>query len=382
VRLRGALQWSLNIPAVKSIYDTGVDRVFSVAQRMGLRFQGQVPTAGLSMGIGTEVVHPADLTQGYATIANGGTYIPRVTVLKVTDPTGKDVYTYKTPKGDLAIRPEAAYIITDILKGNTDPSVNPAWGRFNITQNGKRRPATLKTGTNDEARDLGAYGFIAPSKNDAKYPSLVVGVWNGNSDYSILGKIFSFDAPTYVWQGFLKDVTKGWPVSDWKEPDGIVHASVDAFSGMRPGRYSNKTVDEIFIKGTVPKQVDDTKVAGCGGGALDFSRIEADKPAAWQLAIADWTSRARRGAGVEGGVNQDIPTKTAYFAKPYFHPYGETWGASFGGQCHGNGNGNGPGGSGGPGGGNGGGGGGGQPSQPPVCHGKHCKPRLRRRSNR
>ena len=378
VRLRGALQWSLNIPAIKGIYATGVDRVFAVSQNMGLRYQGQVPTAGLSMGIGTEVVHPADLTQAYATIANGGAYVPRVTVLKVTDPDGKNVYTYVKPKGDLAITPQAAYIITDILKGNTDPAVNPAWGRFNITQDGKRRPATLKTGTNDEARDLGAYGFIAPSKDDSKYPSLVVGVWNGNSDYSILGKIFSFDAPTYVWQGFLKDVTKGWPVTDWKEPDGIVHASVDAFSGMLPGRYSRETVDEIFIEGTAPKQVDDTKIAGCGGGVLDFSRIEAAKPAAWQTAIDDWVSRARRGAGVEGGVNKDIPTKTAYFAKPYYHPYGETWGASFGGDCHGNGNDKS---KGSPGGSNGGGGGG-QPSSPPVCHGKHCKPRCKGRRAR
>jgi penicillin-binding protein 1A len=375
LRLRGALQWSLNIPAIKAIYTTGVDRVFAVSQKMGLRYQGQAPTAGLSMGIGTEVVHPADLTQGYATIANGGAYVPRVTVLKVTDPNGKNVYTYSPPKKpELAITPQAAYIMTDILKGNTDPSVNPAWGRFNITQNGKRRPATLKTGTNDEARDLGAYGFIAPSKDDAKYPSLVVGVWNGNSDYSILGKIFSFDAPTYVWQGFLKDVTKGWPVTEWKEPDGIVHASVDAFTGMRPGPYSRQTVDEIFIKGTVPKQVDDTKVAGCGGGVLDFSRIEADKPASWQVAIDDWVSRARRGSGVEGGVNKDIPTKTAYFVKPYFHPYGETWGGSFSGNCHDKG----PKGSESPGNGGGnGGGGGGQPSQPPTCHGKHCKPRRR-----
>jgi peptidoglycan glycosyltransferase len=377
VRLRGALQWSLNIPAVKGIYATGVDRVFSVSQRMGVRYQGQAPTAALSMGIGTEVVHPADLTQAYATIANGGLYIPRVTVLKVTDPAGKNVYAYKPPKGDLAITPQAAYVITDILKGNTNPEVNPAWGKFKIMDGSKRRPATLKTGTNDEARDLGAYGFIAPSKDDKKYPSLVVGVWNGNSDYSILGKIFSFDAPTYVWQGFLKEVTKGWPITDWKEPDGIVHADVDAFSGMRPGPYSRRTVDEIFIKGTVPDQVDNTKVAGCGGGVLDFSRIEADRPASWQDAIQDWVSRARRGAGVEGGVNKDIPTKTAYFAKPYYHPYGESWGASFGGDCHGGGsdkgkdNGKGGGGSG------GGGGGGGDATPPPNCHGRHCKPRRR-----
>jgi membrane peptidoglycan carboxypeptidase len=344
VRLRGALQWSLNIPAIKAMYMNGVDKVFARAQRLGLHFQGERSTAGLSFAIGTEVVHPLDLTTAYATIANAGTYLPHVTVLKISDPAGAAVYTYQVPKGEQAVSPQAAYIITDILKGNTNPAVNPAWGKFEILSGKTRRPATLKTGTNDEARDLGAYGFIAPSKNDAKYPSLVVGVWNGNSDYSELGKIFSFDAPTYVWQGFLTEVTKGWPISDWKEPAGIVHAKVDAFSGLKPGPFSKKTVDEIFINNTQPKAQDDTKIGaqvdaatgllwqeGCTGppetsGFLDLSHVDAAFPPSWQKADDGWIARARKGVGVKGGPKD---TPTAYFAKPYFQPYGATWGAPF-----------------------------------------------------
>ena len=391
VRLRGALQWSLNIPAIKAMYLNGVDKVFERAQRLGLHFQGDQATAGLSFGIGTEVVHPLDLATAYATIANGGTYLPHVTVLKISDPGGHAVYTYTVPKGAPAVSPQAAYIVTDILKGNTNPAVNPAWGKFQIVQGGKRRPATLKTGTNDEARDLGAYGFIAPSKDDAKYPSLVVGVWNGNSDYSELGKIFSFDAPTYVWQGFLTEVTKGWPISDWREPAGIVHAKVDAFSGLKPGPFSKKTVDEIFIKGTQPKAQDDTKVGvhvdgatgllwqeGCTGpaetrGYLDLSQVDSAFPASWQKADNGWIARARRGTGVKGGPKD---TPTAYFAKPYFQPYGATWGAPFAPSCSrtpGNGKDNGKGGGSSPPPGGGGGGGGGGP----VCNRHHCKPRRR-----
>jgi membrane peptidoglycan carboxypeptidase len=344
VRLRGALQWSLNIPAVKAIYMNGVDKVFDRAQRMGIKFQGTQSTAGLSFGIGTEVVHPVDLAAAYGTIANSGVYVPHVTVLKITDPAGKDVYTYSPPAGNRVVSEQAAYIVTDILKGNTNPKVNPAWGKFEILSGADRRPATLKTGTNDQARDLGAYGFIAPSADDATYPSLVVGVWNGNSDYTELGKIFSFDAPTYVWQGFLTEVTKDWPITDWQEPSGIVTAKVDAFSGMVPGPFSAKTVDEIFIAGTEPRLEDNTKVGieidtasgllwqqGCAGpaettGFLDFTKIEAAFPPSWEEAIAGWSARAAQGAGVKGGPKDTV---TAYFAKPYFTPYGKTWGAPF-----------------------------------------------------
>lgn len=344
VRLRGALQWSLNIPAIKAIYMNGVEKVFERASRMGIHWETDKPRAALSFGIGTELIHPLDLANAYGTIANTGVYLPHVTVLKVTDPDGRDVYTYSPPRGDRIVSEQAAYIVTDILKGNTNPAVNPAWGRFQIVSGGKRRPATLKTGTNDQATDLGAYGFIAPSKDPEKHPPLVVGVWNGNSNNTELGKIFSFDAPTYVWQGFLREVTKGWPITDWSEPDGIVHAKVDAFSGMKPGPFSAKTVDEIFIRGTQPRQEDNTKTGlqveeesgllwqeGCAGtpttkGFLDFSRIESAFPSSWQDAIEGWVRRAMKGAGIKGGPEN---TATAYFAKPWYTPYGKTWGAPF-----------------------------------------------------
>ncbi len=58
--------------------------------------------------------------------------------------------------------PQAAYIVTDILAGNTNKSVNPFWGAFEVDGPGGRRAATLKTGTNNEAKDLNAYGYIAP----------------------------------------------------------------------------------------------------------------------------------------------------------------------------------------------------------------------------
>ena len=67
-------------------------------------------------------------------------------------------------------------------------SINPFWGKFALKgPGGDRRPATLKTGTNNDAKDLNAYGFIAPptreQRKDGEY-ALVVGAWNGNSDNS------------------------------------------------------------------------------------------------------------------------------------------------------------------------------------------------------
>ena len=45
--------------------------------------------------------------------------------------------TAKPAKGKAVISPQTAYIITDILAGNTDPKTNPFWGEWSITDGGE-----------------------------------------------------------------------------------------------------------------------------------------------------------------------------------------------------------------------------------------------------
>ena len=308
VRVRSALQFSLNIPAIKALSYIGIDRVFATSRKLGLRYLGDESQAGLSLAIGSEEVHPIDMATGYSSIANGGRYIGRTTILTIQDATGKNVISpYKPPAGDKAVSPQAAYIVTDILSGNTNPRINPVWGKFTIkNKSGERRPATLKTGTNNDAKDLNAYGFIAaPSKEGrakGEY-ALTVGAWNGNSDNTVVSTpgnpVFSIDVTTYVWQGFMQAASRNWEIRDFRRPKGLKEATVDAFTGLKPGPFKSKTVREMFIDGTQPTQVDRTKVGmqieketgtrwqeGCVGtpvtrGFLDLSGVESGYPA-WQ----------------------------------------------------------------------------------------------------
>ncbi len=349
VRLRQALEFSLNIPAVKALAYNGVDHVFQMAEKFGLRFQTTQPTAGLSLTLGTQVVHVADLDQGYSTLANNGVYTGRTFILQVLDSQGQNVVNpYTPPAGTPVVTPQAAYIIGNVLAGNTDPNLNPYWGAFRImAANGHRRPAALKTGTNDSAGDLIAAGFTAPptaQERQAGSYALAVVAWNGNSDNSPVGKLLSFDVPTFVWQGFLTQVTKDWPIDNFPVPSGIVQRSVDAWSGMLPGPFTTHTFTENFIEGTQPTQADNTKVPmqvveengkdvlwqpGCQGtpvtkGFLDLSNVETAFPN-WHQADLAWIARAEKGPGVASKAG----TRTTYFYNPYFQPYGKSWGAPF-----------------------------------------------------
>ena len=345
VRLRQAIQLSLNIPAIKNAAEVGPDHVFAQAQKMGIQFQSATNKAGVSIGIGTLEVHYADLISAYGAIANGGVLMPRTFILKVVDSNGVQRYPAPGSKpvtGTQVVSPQAAYIVTDIIASNTDPSQNPFWARRAIYDGSKRRPATLKTGTTNSEIDLAAMGYVAPPK-DPKAPALVVGAWMGNSDNSVPPNgTVALESAASLWQAFLTQATKGTPITDFKVPPGIVEVKVDANSGMLPGPFTKRTFTENFIDGTQPTQVDDTKVAvaidqatgllwedTCAGpqvqhGYLDLTNVDAAFPK-WQKADLGWISRAKRGVGVRGGPKG---TRTAYFGFGNF-PFGATWGAPF-----------------------------------------------------
>ncbi len=334
VLVRRALQYSLNIPAVRALQRVGNERVAKTAEKMGIRFAGGTEAflqSGLAGALGTVEVRPLDLTSAYGTIANGGVHNAPRMVLEVRTADGRVVWKAPEPAGTKAISPAAAYLVTDILAGNTDPAQNDIWAaKLQLRGPGgsKRRPAAAKTGTTNDARDLGTYGFLPPSKDGV---GLVVGVWLGNSDHSYprsARPATSLTAAAPMWRAFMRDYTRKWPVTSFKRPKGVVQARIDAWSGGRPGGWTRETRKEWFISGTQPgsrKAIDKDGLlyrVGCGGWRVDPLKAELG-PDAWRVDVADWLRRAHRGIGVVGRHD----SSTAYF-------WGErSWGGPLIGAC-------------------------------------------------
>ena len=243
VRVRNALQFSLNIPAVKTMAINGPDRVFAKAQQFGIQFQG-ARTAELALALGVQEVRPVDLVTAYGTLANGGKEIPHTTILAVKDANGKDAHGIPAvhAAGRHAGRQPAGRVHRHRHPGRQhEPQGQPVLGQVRGHRaRAARRPATLKTGTNNDAKDLNAYGYIAPPTDAGRTAgayALAVGVWNGNSDNSLVSTarspLFSIDVSTYVWQGFLQEASAKWPVTDFKPPaDGLVRVKIDPFTGL------------------------------------------------------------------------------------------------------------------------------------------------------
>ncbi len=348
VRMRNALQFSLNVPAIKAGILNGLDHQFERTKDFGLVYPATaIPVT--SESIGTLEVHPIDMVSAYGAIANGGVLMPRQLVLSVVDSEGNQVWPPPDSKitGTRVASRQAAYIITDILSGNTQDRVNPFWAKWKITNGvtgGSSRPAAYKTGTTSDNRDVHAYGFLA-APEDKTLPALVAGVWMGNSDNSPNDGKLSLDTSAPLWSAILSDVSKDMPVDEFSrlKPKGLETATVDAFTGMLPGPSTTKTVSEIFLPGTVPTSRSDIAVAvdidqasgllwqeGCVGPMvtqtfIDFSTYDAGFTQ-WQKADIAWQDRAAKGPGVAGGQKK---TRTAYFYGGGFYPYGRTWGGTF-----------------------------------------------------
>ena len=184
VRLRSALQFSLNIPSIKAGIMNGLNHFYRPGE--GLRHP-----LGAEIGPGRLDEHrddrdPPDRHDRRLRRDRRRRQADAADDDPQGDPVRRDGRlagrpSTKKPKPKTVISPQAAYIITDILTGNTEPKTNTFWGEWAIYDKGVRRPAAYKTGTTNDNRDVHAYGFLAPPK-DPKAPALVVGVWMGNSN--------------------------------------------------------------------------------------------------------------------------------------------------------------------------------------------------------
>ena len=322
VLVRKALQYSLNVPAIRALQRVGNAAVADRAEKFGIRFRGGRKLflqSGLAGAIGTVELRPIDLTSAYGALANRGVRMPTRMILEIRDASGTIVYAAPKPKGVQAVSAQAAFLVTDILQGNTDPAQNPIWSAALELRNGPKgqhRPAAVKTGTANDARDLATYGFLAPPK-DPKAPAIAVGIWMGNSDHSnpkSAKPATSLTAAAPLWRAFVRDLTAKQPIAAFTPPKGVVQATIDAWTGGAPGPWTRETVREWFITGTQPGGSREVDQAGllyarsCGGWRVDPLKAELG-PRAWDGDVANWLSRARRGVGVVGPYD----TRTAYF---------------------------------------------------------------------
>jgi membrane peptidoglycan carboxypeptidase len=153
VTVRQALDWSLNIPAVSVLKKVGgPDRVIEVAKDLGITTLDEDKNYGLSLALGSAEIPVTQMTNAYATFANGGTYNTLRSIESIDDKYNNTIFSTKVDQRR-AISEQGAYLISNIL------SDNAARARFFgsalnvIGTDYQTKTVAVKTGTTDDSRD-------------------------------------------------------------------------------------------------------------------------------------------------------------------------------------------------------------------------------------
>ncbi len=200
VTMRWALQNSMNIPAVKTMYLVGIKETIDFGKRFG--YTTLSDNAGLSLVLGGSEVSLLEHTNGYATLGNNGAYHAPVAILKVTNSNGDVLEEWKESEGVEAIKPELAATIANVL--SDDEARAAVFGRGS-TLVLKDRPVAAKTGTTNDSKDAWTLGYT---------PSLSAGVWVGNTIPSPM-KGGGNKLAGQIWNRFMAESLKGTPVEQF-----------------------------------------------------------------------------------------------------------------------------------------------------------------------
>ncbi|MBI2017896.1 PBP1A family penicillin-binding protein [Candidatus Daviesbacteria bacterium] len=244
-QVRYALGNSYNIPAVKMLALVGVKDVLDQGYKMGLTSWEpsleNVNSVGLSLTLGGREVRLLDLTSAFGTLANKGAQLDPVSIMKVTDSSGKTLVEHKDQDGRKVLDEGIAFIISDILADNGARTA--AFGS-NSYLNIPGKTVAVKTGTTDEKKDNWTVGYT---------PSVVVGVWVGNNDNTPLDpRIASgVTGATTVWNRIMREVLKDKSNEPFERPSKVTQVEVDGLMSGKP-HGGSPVRKEYFVGGTEP----------------------------------------------------------------------------------------------------------------------------------
>jgi len=221
VTIRKALAGSLNIPAVKAIYLADINNVIDLAENLGYTTLYPRSRFGLSLVLGGGEVKLLEHINAYSAFARDGQISPIVSILKVEDKNGRVLEEYK-PTTKKALNSNIARMVNDILSDNDARSY--VFGTNNYLTLGDR-PVAAKTGTTNDFHDAWTIGYT---------PSLVAGVWVGNSDNKAMkGKADGSILAAPIWHDFMAKVLGDTPVETFKAPDNY-KTGKDIIDGIIP----------------------------------------------------------------------------------------------------------------------------------------------------
>jgi penicillin-binding protein 1A len=271
--LRQATANSVNTVFAQLALDVGADNFTDMAHRMGITSElGGYPAEALG-GL-TEGVSVLEMSNAYATLADGGVHHKPTAIERVEFPEGESDAPIDQ-EGTRVISDGVAYEVADIMTGTLD------FGTASCCD--IPCPAAGKTGTTEEQSDAWFVGYT---------PRIATAVWTGNPDARVALPGYGADLSAPIWHDFMLTAI-GDDCEDFPEPQNP--ADLDSF-------YSEHT--------TSPDDYDTTTTALPTTTTTDGDK-DADEESADPTGDPSYDPDLYApGAGQEASPTTDEPTDT------------------------------------------------------------------------
>ncbi|MBL0050024.1 MAG: penicillin-binding protein 1C [Bacteroidetes bacterium] len=220
-----ALINSLNIPAVKTLNDVGLQTFIEKLNTCGFSSITQKQNGlGLSMVLGGCGVTLEQLVRMYSAIANEGTLQPMLYTMDVRKDTVTKVKIMSS---------EASYMVTNILSQMTRPDLP-----YNMQNAINKSKVAWKTGTSYGRRDAWCIGY------NKRY---TVGVWVGNFSGVGVPELSGAEMATPLMVEIMNTLAYNKNIAWYNPPLKIKVRNVCSVTGDLPGDYCTSTSMDFYI---------------------------------------------------------------------------------------------------------------------------------------
>ncbi|MGP4075290.1 PBP1A family penicillin-binding protein [Halobacillus sp. K22] len=241
VSARYALSRSLNVPAIKTLQDVGMDQAVEFASGLGIDIENPQPVE--AYGGGATGVNPLQMAGAFAAFGNEGVYNEPYTVRKIEVP-GEDTLDTK-PEPKSAMNSYTAYMISDMLQTTMSEGSGQAANISGLPEAGK----TGTTNREDTAPDSWFNGYTT---------NYSISIWTGYNDMSGLSQAGK-DIPKQIFKPLMTQLSEGKETADFNKPESVVQLEVE--EGSRPAKLpssntpQSRVVTELFHVDNQPSKV-------------------------------------------------------------------------------------------------------------------------------
>ena len=216
VSAKKALMYSYNVPAVKILSYTGIEKSVDLAEQFGLNFAQEDENLAIALGAMTYGVNLLDFTGAYSTIANNGLYKKAGFISEIINSKGQTVYKRNNYSVQV-ISEDTAYLLSDALMecAKSGTAKKLSYLPFQIA---------AKTGTSSNGNDAWNMSYTTEH---------TLGIWYGNisnnQSSALNSTVTGGTYPSILARDIYSDIYSNNKPSNFSIPAGVQKLKIDKY---------------------------------------------------------------------------------------------------------------------------------------------------------